>query len=393
MARTYMTGFETGAALSDGSSLGTGVITGSGVSFDATIFRTGARSLKVAAVSAAAGVYNTSYSGLGYRRFYLRVTAAPATTARTIYSSGSGSAGVYGLRLRSDSKLELFKSGSSAGTSTTALTDTTRWYRVEIRAVDGVATQVLIDGTVEITGAAFNSGAGDFMFHAFGPSSDTVADTYTVYFDDYSVDDAAYPGAGAVALLVPTAQNSVTASTWQKPGGATTNMHTSVDNIPPVGVAASTNVAQAENQIRNAVSNAAADVVFAMTTYTAAGVGAGDTINATQVFAVTGQATTATTKTGSLATTNPTQAEVNFGAFGTGAAQGTFPANWQKKEHTITQAPSPTLGTAPTVTVGQRVANTTAAGVCFVGMYVDYSPAVAAARVPPRSPYPQLLAH
>lgn len=384
MARLAFTGFETGSVL-DRSTSNLSTAIPAAITFDTGIFRTGLRSLKVATTSGVAALwpFGTDVSATRYGRVYMRVTAAPAATPMTVVGNTAG----VNVRLNASGTLSYYNVGSIVGTSAVALTDTSRWYRVEWRSGGTGVPLLLVDGQTQITG----NGGADF-FCSVG--SDGFADTYTVYFDDVTVDDAAFPGPGAVALLVPAAQNSVTASTWQKPGGAVTNMHTSVDNTPPVGLADSTNSAQAENFVRNAVSNATADVVFDMTTYTAAGIANGSTVNAVQAFACTAAPSATSPANGSLETTNPAQAEVNFGTFYHGSVTaGTFPTGWKRISHTLTSAPAPTLGTAPTVEVGKRTASIRIGQVCFVGMHVDYTPPADNFVPTGARQIPQLLAH
>jgi hypothetical protein len=49
----------------------------------------------------------------------------------------------------------------------------------------------------------------------------------------------------------------------------------------------------------------------------------------------------------------------------------------------MTETPTVTLGTAPVMQITQVTASTRVAIVCFVGMYVDYTPAAA---LPPERP-------
>jgi hypothetical protein len=371
-------GWETGTAQESINTAGTFLTPGAGATANAAAARSGSFGLRLLSGGAGTSTFwnpGATATSSHWVRFYARVVSSGAEVI-----AGSASAGNLAIAWDASGAFVASSGGSNIGSVFPA--NLNQWYRIEVHAGD----RVRVDGADWVTASVPAS-----FPTSFGNSS--AAGSFEIHIDDLVWDDATWPDDGKVVLLVPTAQNSVTASTWQKPGGATTNMHTSVDNIPPVGVAASTNVAQAENQIRQAVSNATANVVFDMTTYTAAGIGASDTINAVQAFAITGAATTAVTKTGSLETTNPTQAEANFGAFGTGAAQGTFPTAWQRRSHAISTVPSVVKGTAPTVEVGTRVANTTAAGVCFVGMYVDYTPAAADRVVNNRrSRMPQLIA-
>lgn len=374
MTRISFFGFETGAFLSE---WGTSSGAGTNISFDTSTVRTGTYALKVAAASGASGAISPQVAQGHRRRVYLRVTARPASTPRQVMGSG--------LRLRSDGKIEVYNSSLILhGTSTTALTDTTKWYRIEYDSLPAAnGDPVLrIDGVDEV----LQSGGATFFSLSFG-TNDTVADTYTAYFDDYASDDTDWPGDGAVSLLVPISDSSRV--DWTGGGGGTTNLWEAVNNIPPVGVA---DTGTDASQIRDATNGATDDYVANLTTYTNAGIGAGDTINAVQAFAVVAAPVTTSAKTGSLQTTNPAEAEVNFGSFYSGVNAGTFPTGWVRRGHTITQTPSVTLGNSPTLELGQRVSSTRIAMCCFMGIYVDYTPAVVTGNPPHTNIMPPLLA-
>lgn len=258
---------------------------------------------------------------------------------------------------------------------------------------DAVTSDTLlrIDGVAEVTGSV-TSGI------SFGlGTNDTVADTYTAYYDDWTMDDAPWPGDSKVVLLQPVSDNSV-GSGWQKPGGGTTNLYTSVDNTPPVGIADTTSAANAENQIRNASANS--NYVANMTTYTNAGIGASDTVNAVMAVAITGAPSATGAKTGSLQiTANPADTATAFQSTSnfyraSGVNAGTYVTGWFRQINPVVSSPSVTLGDSPTLSL--NITGGTAARIamcCFMGIYVDYTPGAADERVPKSSPMPQLLAH
>lgn len=384
MARNFITGFATGAP-----SLDTNTSTlPAGVSYDTGIVRTGPRSLKIQPASgssvAAVTVGPTSAGGSAtdsYRRFYIRATVLPSSTARTILGTrGLG----LNLRLNPSGTIDAYNGSTLLGTSSTALSDTSKWYRVETRSADGTGVVVLrIEGTDEVTA----SPSTWQMTGTAGVDNDTVADTYTIYLADLATDDAAFPGDGKVVWLAPASDNSV-GTGWQKPGGATTNLYTSVDNLPPVGIADTTSAADAEKQIRNA-SDAAANYVANLTTYAAAGIGASDTVNAVWAMCVHGAPTTTGAKTGALTISNPAQGPTAFTStsnrFHSGTNAGTYPTGWHHTKGAIIDSPTVTIANAPVLTVD--ITGGTAsriAMVCAAGMYVDYTPgAPAQAPAPP----------
>jgi hypothetical protein len=77
---------------------------------------------------------------------------------------------------------------------------------------------------------------------------------------------------------------------------------------------------------------------------------------------------------------NPAIAVINLtansGQFWSGTAAGTYPTGWKWSHGTVTYAPSVTLGTAPVMRVTQVTSSTRIAMACFMGIYVDYTPAV-----------------
>jgi hypothetical protein len=137
----------------------------------------------------------------GFNRFYLRVTVLPAT-ARAIVGDGTTNSNSF-LSLNPDGSLA-FNSRSSGGvvsalaTSQTRLTDSTRWYCIEwlntgtqAMAFGDVLLKVdqeSVTGTTTAAAATFSQ-----VNYQFG-ASDTIAATYTVYFDDVATDSATWVG-------------------------------------------------------------------------------------------------------------------------------------------------------------------------------------------------------
>lgn len=364
MARVGFTGFGARSSLID---LSIATIP-AGLSYETTIFRTGDTSLKATATSATNNAGGTLPDTTGpFFRIYVRVTARPATTARIIV----GTTASVNIRLNPNGTLALYNTTTLIGTSTTALTTTTTWYRVEFRIGTGTSVPVLlIDGATEVTGSP-----SSWAFSGSVGPADTVADTYTVYFADWSTDGAGFPGNGSVIHVVPTGTISV-GSGWQKPGGATTNLQTSVDNRPPVGVADSTSSAQAENQIRNASTLSLSEL--SSPSLQSLGIAATDTIAVIDYWATgapvsTGAKTGAVTFqgtgfTGSATTTN--------GQFWSGVAAGTYPTGWKVMRSganalTITDITQTTkFGFIDDSGTASRIAI-----VAAIGAYIDVAPA------------------
>jgi len=370
MARTAFWGFES----NDSSTSGTGIEKrqGTGCSFDTSTVRTGTYSGKVALTSGSTGFFTFPTPTSGYCRFYVLVTSRPATTARILFGSAAA-AGFINLRLNPAGTIGFYTQNTLIGTSTTALTDTSRWYMIELRRADGTSVTVLqIDGVAEVTGSP-----SSWTLAASCGSTDTVADTYTAYFDDLTLDGAAFPGPGKVVLLKPTADSAVGTGWTLGTGTAiSSNGFGSVDNTPPVGV---TNLEAGSDpkQIRNAASAANSNYDATMTTYTAVGIGASDTINSIDPFVLTAAPVVTSAKQGTVGVaSNPAITNIALsvdGAFWEGNAEGTYSTGWKLSHGTLTSSPSVTLGTAPVMRITQVTSSTRIATVCFMGIYVDYT--------------------
>lgn len=369
MARNGMCGFETGALVAEG-----GVVTGAGVTIESSTVRTGSYSMKVVAGSGVNNSIDLDSSGLGplggagQVGFYILVAARPATTARVIF--GAIVAGVMNLRLNADGTLTLFQNTTSIGSSTVALTDTTRWYQIIVttRAVTS-SPLLIVDGNTEVSGTI----AGVTSDAVFG-AADTVADTYTAYYDDLVSDGlTALSGQWRVTLLIPTSLNA--ANGWVEGDGAgTANMAAAVATRPPPGLA-SANETNATN-IESATNSASDNCDMNMTTYAAAGLYAGDVVNAVRGLVRHGEDIATNTKAGAVTiVSNPAQSGEDAFNFGDDAgAHGAEVGNWKTKRATIQLTPSVTLTTAPVLRVGKRTATTRVVCVDFMGIYVDYTP-------------------
>lgn len=369
MARTRIYGFDASDRGLDGIN-GTGALP-SGVSYDTTTAEGVGKSIKIqpASGSAVSLVTMQATANGEWRRARFRFTVLPSTTARIFV--GSASSG-NNLRINPNGTVAYFDGGTLIGTSATALTDTAKWYTIEWHSSTNAASQVRlrIDEVDEIT----TTNASTFGSGNLG-CNDTVADTYTMFVDDYVVDNAAFPGPGAVRLLLPISDNA-RAALWVAGSNATTattDLWEGVNNTPPVGTATSNAVTAAISHEGGA--DAATDDYDAnMTSYTSAGIPAGSTINAIQAVIVHGEdiATGAKELTFSIKS-NPAQGafQTNFNA-GIGAV-GTYPTNWNITRGTMLSAPTVVLGTSPVMAVRRPETASRRADVCFMGMYVDYT--------------------
>lgn len=381
MARRYICGWEVGSLLGEpaagtvaGSNTFTttaGSVVVGAVSLETSIVRTGNGSLKVTPASGAAG-YWESNSGASaaapvYFRFYVRITSLPSA-ARQIWGDNAGG-NTYWIRLNTDGSISFMKSVSDVvGTSSTNLTDITKWYRIEIKITAGVQ-ELLLDGVSVATDTAVAPSANRMRFGA----EDTVAATYTAYFDDFVRDSAAYPGDGKVVLLLPISDNA-RSTQWTAGAGGTTNLWDAVNNRPPTGTAAATETNT--SQIKHA-GGATGSYDANMTAYSTAGIAAGDTINDTMPFVWTGEDSATGDKLLSFnILSNP--AAPNTGNFNvadsSSGADGTWPTGWWMTVGVMSGVPS-TLN-SPVMRVTRPETASRVPSVCFMGIYVDYTPAV-----------------
>lgn len=377
MARVITCGWESGGA-SEGATL-TGTPTA-----DATIKRTGSYSLKLntgsPAVSQMAG-YATgvvSNANGAYARVWFRFPAAPTANVVIVDIGGSATTAFgTGPHLKTDRTIQMGLIGSLAGSASAALAVDT-WHLLEY--FFKIGTGATDQFTLKVNGATVYTATTDNVTdnpttHVLLRAPSTAGTNWIVYFDDLKINtdagssETSWPNAGELALLLPVAESSD--GSWTKPGGGTTNTYTSVDNVPPIGVADTTSSGNAENQLRNPTANDAYAV--ALRDYTTAGVSGA--LDGLHPIAVVAAPASTGAKTGSLeGVSNPAITALSFGNYHSGTNAGTFPTGWKYVYGTYSAAPSVTLGTQPVVRLNITGGTTSRiAMACFVGMYVEYT--------------------
>lgn len=372
MAILHFAGFESGSpyewygdSLYGGYYSGFVGTTGTSVcAVDSGTKRTGGYSLKISPQSGNFVAYWGNHARTtGCVKVDVRITARPATTARMLLN---GISPYERLLINADGTLTLQDStGASHGTTTTALTDTTRWYRIEVRVpADGSASSELrIDGRTEFT---FTHKSLDNLPTWLG-NYDNVADTYTAYFDDFVIADAAHGWIGPTAVyhLLPTADAQ--RGSWTGGSGGTTNLWDAINNVPPAGTATETNTTQIESA--DSSGDNSTDEYRATTQTIASVVGTGASVLAMSCGCFHGEDVATGTKTGSIALTSPTISATTF-TFGQDlAALGTYPDYWQWR------SPAPitsgwTNNTAPVIVLRKTDATTRVGSVCFAAVGV-----------------------
>jgi len=377
MAVDFCIGFETGSLSSEPLSVttvGTSLTTTGSVSLETSIVRTGTGSLKLTPASGAAGNWGTTGWSQLAARFYVKVTSLPAST-RELFGGSTASAAT--LCLKSDGAIELRNGGLAGtllGTSTTKLTDSSAWYRIEVQ-VAASDNRVALNGTTEITNA------NALLLNPLWGATDTTAATYTAYVDDIARSTTFPVGEGRTVLLLPVSDNA--AGSWKKGSAANAvafggTGFEAVNNTPPVGtVTPEATTAAISNNVSGATSP---NCDMNMATYASAGIAGRDLVNLVMPLIWHGEDVATGTKTGTnQIVSNPAgSASSTFNYGNDVGAVNTFPTNWRYSTSGSVAGPTVTVGTSPVLRVSKTDTGTRAADVCFMGLYVDYTPGVAA---------------
>jgi hypothetical protein len=239
MARLNLSGFETGDQDAEGAHTYGGTY-----SYSTSIVRSGTYSLRVNPTTTATGFHRfCAYDAQGisqnsamntatiYERFYFYVATLPASGEEMIArNSDSGGSRKSELRLTSAGTLTFYDTTPTLlGTSSTALV-TGRWYRIEMEVGTGASAtaRLYIDGVLAVESTTANLRAGNNGMAILGKLVDTSSQTIDVYYDDFAIDNAALPGEGQVAMLVPTANGA----TMQWTGGTGSSDYVEVAAVP-----------------------------------------------------------------------------------------------------------------------------------------------------------------
>lgn len=412
MARLQISGWETNSA-TDASVI---VGTPTAPTVQSTVVRSGkhaaqcnagAGNAAVLAISAAAitGVASTTY----YIRQCYCFANLPGSAVRILATDTSGAANAVDVKLTAAGKLQLWNraAGTQIGSDSAATiaANSATWYRVELSVtVSGAGTTFsacelrLDDATVASTSgiAIASNNIQPNMGWLDSPGANSI-----VYLDDYSLNDStgaaqnSWCGNGKLVLLSPVSDNAK-GTGWTNDAASSTSLFPSVDNEPPAGVA-DTTTGTGLQQIRNATSNANSNYDTNLGAYSdslasgGGGIGGSDTINVLTPVIVTAAPVSTSAKQGTVGVvSNPTITNVALaaggtsGAFWSGIAAGAYPSGWKWSNGTPTYALTVTLATKPVMRITQVTASTRIAMVCFMGVYVDYTPAAALTPPPPR---------
>ncbi len=378
-------GVVAGSATPDTPTANAGAVTR-----DTSNQRTGTGCLKFdTAAGNAAATVTTSLTGASsanrslFIRQYVRFPALPGATAN-ILTYGSA----FSARVTSGGKLQFFNDNAATqiGSDSAATIATGTYYRVEMQITVNAGNTAVSAGELRLDGTTVASTTGLALAYSqnfiIGWNSHLPGANTLMYIDDVGVNDSGgaanntWPGDGKVILMCPISDNARGA--WTAGAGGTTNLFAAVDNTPPVGVAQAS--ATDSSQIKNLTTTNPTSYDGNLATYSAAGIGASDTINSIIVWDADGEDPATGTKTGACSmVSNPAIAEPTAFNFGNDSgAQGTYLNLWTWHSTAVSQAPSVTISSAPVIRMrcisGATAAR--AASCCFLGAYVDYTPAV-----------------
>jgi hypothetical protein len=321
-----------------------------------------------------------------YFYFETNMPSASSTTLMTHYES-NGTGPLVSARLTSGGKLQLWnETGTPAqiGSDSSATLVANTWYRIELKCLILTAStdtvELQLDGVSVASASGLTLGSVDTNYIRIGfvtaPGASRVC-----YLDDFAdndnvgADQNAFPGAGNIVLLLPISDNQV--GSWTGGAGGTTNLWEAINNTPPIGTDSETD----STQIENAVSGGGTNYIANMTSYTTAGIVAGDTIKVVYGFVDTGEDSGAGSKLGSCGiASNPNLGQGGLFTFGNiigSGALGVWPINWGVNPNagSVGYNPSVTLGTSPTFEIDRFTTTTTVASIDFAGIYVEYVPA------------------
>jgi hypothetical protein len=379
MGRLVTSGAETNDLTLEGAS--------NNAAIDTAHVRTGARSWHPTAGSGDwvfTGVNDVTYYARAY--FYKNSTFDSTVTDTDILTFVEGTpAKAVMFAAQTDGTL-ILKYGASRTQlgSPSAVLAADTWYRLELSLLLGTGGTDVVAGRIDDVTVASGS---SLSISDSTPTTLRIVGSANAWWDDIAINDSAggnqnsWPGDGREVLLLPISDNAVGTGWTLGTGTAiSSNGFGSVDNTPPTGV---TNVEAGSDpkQIRNASSNANSNYDANLTTYFNAGIGPKSVINVLVPIVATAAPVSTSAKQGTVGiVSNPTIANIALGAGGTsgafwsGVIENTYNTGWKISYGTKTYNPAVTVTTSPVMRITQVTSSTRIATVCFMGMYVDYTP-------------------
>lgn len=392
MSRRWQSGAEIYAstAVTGVTDTPDGKVTGSNTTRDTAFKRSGEAAWKYAGLAGACGVGN----GLNAASIHV----APDTV---------------------NGNWKLVRNGSDHATNLGAARNQDQWYQVELKfTTDGSSN---IDGwEVQIDGVSVGSGSlttpdgglstafyahftttSEFLhFYVSGLFGNAAYfmrvywyhDGTSTWLDDFAVNDdtgsaqTSWPGNSMAVLSLPTGDAQV--GNWRGGAGGSSGLWDAINNIPPAGSASETDASQIESDAADSAADGPTETYKAiMATYASLGIGPNDVINALYAVICHGEDVATGTKNGSVQIiSNPAEGAANGFVFGRDAgALGTWPTNWHwetpSSGATVTHEPTVDVNASPVVEIAATSATNAQGAVCFLGIYVDYTPFVPRTRV------------
>lgn len=395
MARLRTIGWEIGlgSITLEGETVGAGTAT-----IDTGTKRSGAKSLKVDSGAGNNAIYvQNTLTGVTGTTYYLRVyinqpTAFLSDVHIIRWVNAAGTAVLGFVLLDEFGTLALFDGLGNYISPQFDTVATNQWYCVELAVKINTGTnddylEMRVDGVSIASTTTANVGTSPPGYTHLGFPDVGPGANRSLFFDDLAINDStgsnqtSWPGSGKVVLCKPISDNQ--RGSWTGGAGGTTNLWDAVDNTPPAGTATETDTTQIESTDSSG-DNTTDEYRANLTTYTTAGIVAGDTMTLVQAVVDHGEDVSTGTKTGKVYfQANPAGAAPGSNDFNFGddvGALGTWPSGWAVywgvvSGSSVIYAPAPTLGSSPVLALRKTDSGTRVASCDFLGAYVEYMPA------------------
>lgn len=386
MSRLAFFGGETAHEHAEGVTLA-----GTTLAFDTAVKRSGTHSYRF--TSSAANTVFWAFTGATARRYwaqaYIYLPAAsglPGGNSRILAFQTAAAGALCSVNLTTGGKLQLLnQAGTQIGSDSAATLVADTWYRValgvEIAAGANDFAELQLDGVsvASTTTGAFSDTAPGRLYWGWlddpGTSEVLHVDDIVLNDDQGSVHND-WPGQDKVVLLLPISDNTI--NNWRQVDGGSNDLWDALNNTPPVGLENS--AGNDTSQMENTVSAANNPYLGNMSTYTTAGIVAGDTVTAIFAVAEASEDSTTGADTVDIAVdSNPAIAAVEFSC---DFNDSTYPTGWNRGQTLIAENPTVALGTSPVARIEKNVATTRDHQCCLLAMYVSYTEAPTGGRGP-----------
>lgn len=234
MALLNICGWERGGSVEVGATAGT-------VSISTSVFRTGARSLRVNPTTTGTGYHQlrlfnangddtTLNAATITLRVYFRYATKPSADNEEIATGRTNVAEKWAVRLDSDGKLSVYDQAAGLVATGATVLSVDTWYRIEMQAGTSAtaAYELRIDGVTELSGT-MDTTTTNYNMVRIGKPNDRNGESVDFYYDDLAIrNDTTFPGAGQILQLIPTANGATQAWT----AGTNASDYQEVDETP-----------------------------------------------------------------------------------------------------------------------------------------------------------------